>query len=74
MPNVDQGCTTHSFACECREARFERMEAENRLLVGLLAAHHELEVASIYNVCPTCGEDLPIKLYARSSVKEAPDG
>lgn len=26
MPHVDPPCTTHHFACACREARFKRME------------------------------------------------
>ena len=35
MSSVNQGCTSHSFACECREARFARMEeALREILAG----------------------------------------
>ena len=33
MPSVDKGCTTHHYACDCREARFAEMEKALRLLL-----------------------------------------
>lgn len=33
MPGVDKGCTTHHHACDCREARFAKMEEALRLLL-----------------------------------------
>lgn len=33
MPGVERECTTHHYACDCREARFARMEAALQTLL-----------------------------------------
>ena len=38
MPGVDRECTTHHHACDCREAKFAALEAENERLVKRLQA------------------------------------
>jgi hypothetical protein len=46
MPNVERGCVTHHYACDCREAKFSRMEAENaklrREVECLTAGNHRI--------------------------------
>ena len=32
MPGVDRECTTHHYACDCREAKFAALEVENEQL------------------------------------------
>jgi len=36
MPGVDRECTTHHHACDCREAKFAALEAENERLRAAL--------------------------------------
>ena len=36
-------CVTHHYACDCREAAFTVLKAENERLVGRLQAVHRLE-------------------------------
>jgi hypothetical protein len=38
MPGVDRGCTTHHYACDCREAHLQTVEAENARLRAALRA------------------------------------
>ena len=37
MPGVDRECTTHHYACDCREAKFAALEAENERLARTIA-------------------------------------
>lgn len=36
MPGVDKGCTTHSYACACREEHFTTLEAKLKIAVEAL--------------------------------------
>jgi hypothetical protein len=34
MPNVDKGCTTHSYACDCREEQLREVYTLIRYVVA----------------------------------------
>jgi len=40
---MSKECTTHHFACECREEKFKQLEQENAALRKALAEADELE-------------------------------
>ena len=40
---MSKECTTHHFACDCREAKFRKLERENAALRKMLSDADELE-------------------------------
>jgi hypothetical protein len=47
MPNVERECVTHHYACDCREAKFKRMEAENAELRRAEGVYESLWIAAV---------------------------
>jgi len=60
-------CVTHHAACECREAKFVELEAENERLREALVRYgvhdrgHKCALNSINGLCCTCGFEAALR-------------